>query len=136
MKLSAVETMSFADEGSTIQLRDKFGKPWLHADGHPQTITVYGQDGTTFERAKMAKINARMKTRRTKITAEELKEESIDILVLATKSWDIVDDDGVPIPFTKENVRQLYVQFPRVKEQVDQWMAEEANFGPASSTIS
>lgn len=103
-------------------------------DGSPMTVTVYGSDGQRFQQARMRKINMRMKLKRMKVTGEEVDSEALDLLVAATAAWHLTFD-GKLAEFTPENVRSAYVRFPWLRRQVDEWIADEANFMPASSTI-
>ncbi len=55
----------------------------------------------------------------------------MDILVAATKDWNITYNNE-KMPCTPENVRTIYVSCPPIRKQVDEWMADEANFSKAS----
>ncbi len=131
MDLSDFETSKIADQGSVMPVRNpKDGSPLVNPDGSPMTVTVYGTDGQRFQQARMRKINMRLKMRKTKVTGEELDSEALDVLIAATAAWHVTFD-GKLAEFTPDNVRVAYVKFPWLRRQVDEWMADEANFTPA-----
>ena len=134
MDLSEFETSKFADVGSVMPVRHpKTGDTLKNEDGSDMTVTVYGTDGDVFQKAQRAKINSKMKLRRTsgKMTAEEIQADTLDLLAAATADWNITLDGAKP-EFTPANVRAVYTRLPWLRKQVDEWMADEANFSPAS----
>lgn len=147
LDLSQLDTSKSADAGVAVEIL------------HPVTrvplgvrILVFGTDSEiyrshlrrrqnrTMERAKRGRGQA--------VTAEELENESTDLLVACTKGWeaDVVEGDGeektvttvaaIPfgaeglLPCTPENVRRIYAHpgFRWLREQVDAEIGDRANF--------
>lgn len=98
------------------------------------TINIVSTDSDLFRKATMAQQNKRIKMmtrgRRTgsALTAEEMEEESLDLLASCTLVWDGVLMGTDPLPFTKENARELYRKHSFIREQVDEAMADRALF--------
>ncbi len=133
MDLSAFETSKFADVGSVMTImHPQSGSPLANDDGSPMTITVYGSDGEKVQAARRAAEDRTRKLRRTTTkTAKEDEDESLDLIVAATASWNVTFD-GEKKACTPENLRAAYRRFPWLTKQVVRHMAEEANFTPAS----
>lgn len=143
LDLSQLDTSKSADAGVAVEIL------------HPVTrvplgvrILVFGTDSEiyrshlrrrqnrTMERAKRGRGQA--------VTAEELENESTDLLVACTKGWesDVVENDekktvaAIPfgaeglLPSTPENVRRIYAHpgFRWLREQVDAEIGDRANF--------
>lgn len=135
MNLSQLDTKAAANEGAKLELRDVNGVPVLKGDGNPVTITLLGKDSDTFIKAENAATNRRLaQGARLKLTAESLKAEAISTLARCTVGWDGVGIEEDETPFSYENAVRLYTAFPFVFEQVDQFIAERANFLPSSPT--
>jgi hypothetical protein len=119
---------------------------------HPKTnlplnerITVYGSDSEVVKRIQRKQLNRRLersqRNRNNKgtVTAEESEAEGLDLLVGSVKEWRTVSEDaasrpeielavGEWLPCTPENVRRVFEELPWMKEQVDQGVADRANF--------
>ena len=105
------------------------GEPVYFGDDQPVTISVYSKDSPANQAASLAVTNRRIKGRSTTVTAEQLLSEGIEILAKTTVSWQgISGDDGEPLECTFANAKRLYTQAPDVKEQIESFIAERANF--------
>ena len=67
-------------------------------------------------------------TKRGGLSAEELSESGLQLLIQATVGWENVIFDGQPIQFSPENVRTVYTDFPFIREQVDRFLGDRRNF--------
>lgn len=135
MDLSQLDTTKGAAEGFEVQLR------------HPETdallplwVAVIGADSDEYQAAVNKAQRKRMERlkghRRMTLTPEELQEESIDLLVGATRGWRAeMKLDGQDFPaFSPAAAKQLYKRFRWMREQVDAAMGDRANFLPRSAT--
>ena len=107
---------------------------------HPKTgialgakITVCGTDSEIYQDTARKQRNKRLdrlqKTRgKAGITAEATDAEEMDLLVACTLSWADVVLDGKDLDCTPDNARALYTRFPCIKEQVDEFIGDRANF--------
>tara|TARA_E500000318_G_C3451743_1_gene169043 strand:+ start:217 stop:588 length:372 start_codon:yes stop_codon:yes gene_type:complete len=109
----------------------------LHADGAEceildgegnQTglfITVMGVDSPVFRAEAKKQQKAYIEAIRNEKDFDDEK-MSIDGLVAATVGWRGTDEE-----FSKKLCKELYSKAPYVKEQIDRFMADRANFTKA-----
>jgi hypothetical protein len=119
-------SLAVSSEGSVLTLTH----PVTGAD-LPVKITLLGTDSPVFRKAQRAIVNRRLKqAKKTTLTAEEIEAEGVDALVACTVSWEGVELDGKKLDCTPENIRRVYtdVRLPFIREQVDSFIAERANF--------
>tara|TARA_R110002126_G_scaffold148502_1_gene294485 strand:- start:384 stop:791 length:408 start_codon:yes stop_codon:yes gene_type:complete len=122
-------------------------KPVMADDGavlnivHPETeeviegmtITVLGQDSKIYRKLQLGKQQAAL-NRMSKgkkaldLDAEKLSEDSIDDLVKITIGWTGFSLDKKELEFTPENVRTVYTEWAWIKEQVQEFVGNRANF--------
>jgi len=62
------------------------------------------------------------------LDAEKLSEDSIDDLVKLTTAWAGFTLDGKDLECTPENVRTVYADWSWIKEQVQEFVGNRANF--------
>ena len=99
------------------------GETLLNDDGTPMTITVHGPYSSTYKSVSHNQQNKRlMKAQRTggklNLTAEELEASSLELLVKCTEGWSLTLDKK-PEDFSQDKARQVYMEHPWVREQVD-----------------
>jgi hypothetical protein len=114
---------------------------------HPRTnealkggwVDVYSNDSARSKAHQRDLIRMRQaiaqRGGRTQMTPEEQDAAATDLLVTLTAGWSLVDFDGQPIdkPFSAEAARELYEDPGAfwLRQQVDAWSADRANFMPA-----
>lgn len=122
-------------------------KPVMADDGavlnivHPETeeviegmtITLLGQDSKVYRKLQMGKqqaaLNRMAKGKKAiDLDAEKLSEDSIDDLVKLTVSWSGFTLDGKKLDCTPENIRTVYSDWSWIKEQVQEFVQDRANF--------
>jgi len=99
------------------------GETLLNDDGTAMTITVHGPYSSTYKSVSHNQQNKRlMKAQRTggklNLSAEEIEASSLDLLVKCTESWNISLGDEKE-EFSQDKARQVYLEHPWVREQVD-----------------
>lgn len=105
---------------------------------HPQTgenlgvkIRVMSVDSDEYRKEAMRLQNESMRyyrKNRGKTTAERIAQEALDLLVAVTVGWEGVEENGQPLPFSKDNCRRVYTEIPFIKEQVDEFVGDRRNF--------
>jgi hypothetical protein len=101
------------------------GEALLNDDGSTMTITVHGPYSETYRKVNHDQQNKRlMKAQRTggkvNLTAEEIEASSLELLVKCTVDWKITLEDGKGLePFDQDAARQVYKEYPWLREQVD-----------------
>ena len=105
------------------------GEVLLSDDGAEIGITLVGKDSDVYRKAQRVVTNRRLskKTNAT-LTAERLESEANEVLARCTISWTGVVYEGNELEFSFASAKMLYTQLPWVKEQVDEFVAERANF--------
>lgn len=95
------------------------------------TISVMSPDSDDYRKIALQQQNENIKyvrKNRGKTTAEKMAEDSMNLLVAITVGWNGLLENGQPIPFTPDNVRKVYTEFPFIKETVDEFTADRRNF--------
>lgn len=95
-------------------------------------ITLAGVDSDLYRRTINKNVNKRVQRMKPgqslPFTAEEQEESSLELLAICTLGWENVVVDGEAIPHSKENAKELYARFPWIREQVDMFIGDRANF--------
>lgn len=106
-------------------------------------VTVLGKDSDVYRDTQRAQQNRRFKhlgrsrAGGLQLTAEEIENEALELLVTCTKSWRSVDDgksspvvelSGKALEYSPANVRALYTEVPVIREQVDDAIHDRSTF--------
>jgi hypothetical protein len=142
--LAELDSVAASDAGVEMQLY------------HPKTqsdlgifITLLGRDSKDYRRVQSAQ-NRKRTERMTKggvfkpavVTSEEIEQNTIELLSACTKAWrsvageestDTISIGGQAFTCTTENAAMLYTKYPWIKEQVDAFVSDRANFMKGSS---
>lgn len=123
--------MTIRHPHTNMPLRDKAGEVAY--------IELFSSDSGKARTAQRAITNGRLAMRnRNKLTAERLETEGTELLADLTVAWRLVGLDGEPldVPFNRTNAVDLYAdpKMAWLREQVDEFTADRANFSQASST--
>lgn len=158
-KLGTLKLKQQAEAGATMIVRDPFGEtnddgelpPLLAADGTPATLTLLGADSETarkLDHQRAAAAQNRIyagafgsgKKKSVVVTPEDIAEQTAyetEKLVALTVGWHgFEDEEGAPLPFTADGVRELYVQNPLIREQAITFLTDRTRFFARSSTPS
>jgi len=135
--LDVIDTKTRSESGVPMTVKALDGSPLKNSTGGAVTITVKGPDSADYTRLLRAQIKKRM-ARSGVPTDEQMAEDETDLIELlaaCTTGWSGMLDRNAqePVPFTVEACRQLYRSFPVIRDQVDNFIANRANFTLASS---
>lgn len=135
--LDLVDTKTNSESGITMKVKMLDGAPLTNSKGDPVEIIVKGPDSSDYTRLVRAQIKKRMGRAGLPTEEQSLEDEAdlIDLLTHCTIGWRGVLEKGKKdeVPFTPEACRQLYQSFPVIRDQVDTFIANRANFIRASS---
>jgi hypothetical protein len=97
------------------------------------TITLLSQDSDEFKRVQKRVTNKKLdkatkRGKMPKVTAEQLEEDQLDMLVACTVGWENVMLNGQVLEFSKENARLLYESVPAIREQADNFIGDRESF--------
>lgn len=127
MDLSELNTVESSNEGAVLE-------PIHPATGEKIgiSITLAGADSERYTKAQRKNTDKRLKNmqkqQRNKMTSAEIEEENLELLAECTLSWENVIYQGDPLDCTKANAKMLYQALPWLKEQIDEFIGDRANF--------
>lgn len=136
LDLSALDTTRGAEQGAELQLSHPRSGELI-----PARISLLGADSSAwldkhreFQRRRADRLN---RTRKFVVSPEDLEAEQLELLVVATTGWDWsgITLEGEPVPaFSADAARRIYKRFGWVREQVDAFVQDRANFLPRSAS--
>jgi len=135
MDLSNLDTTATAEDGAWLHLcHPATGAPlYKDQDDMPIRIRVRGQDSSVARRMETQMADRRLNRRAKKLSAEEIEREGLDLLTALVVEWEGIVLHGEDVPCTPENVRQVLKQLRWVREQIDTFVGDRANFLPMNS---
>lgn len=135
--LVAIDTKTLSEAGVPMTVRGLDGAPLVNSAGGQVQITVKGPDSADYMRLLRAQIRKRVARSGTPTEEQAAEDDNdlIELLTACTTGWSGVlsKEDGNPVAFSADACRQLYNAFPVLRDQVDRFIGERANFIPASS---
>ena len=138
--IDALDTKALSQEGVTMPVRGFDGTPIVNRKGEAITLTLKGPDSTEYRASTRAQVRKRMARSGVpdEATVADDEADTLDILAACTIAWSgvMTKDSDDPVPFSTASVRQLYLEFPAIRDQVDVFMASRVNFTRASARSS
>jgi hypothetical protein len=139
--LDGIDTKTLSESGVDVVIKKlNSNEPLKAANGEIVSIKVLGPDSGKYRSLSRTQIRKRLAKRaagNTEFTDADMDEtdhDAMEILAGCTVGWNgILDKAGKPIPCTPENALKLFENYPVVREQVDLFISERANFLQASS---
>lgn len=134
-KLNDFNTNTLSDEGVDMHLLDpNFEEMYLDDDTRtkPVNIRLLGKDSERFLKKQRQLTERRIQRSRgqraNKLpSVEETLAEQCELLAAVTLGWNIEEGDG-PVPFSEAKARDIYMRYPWIREQVDEFVGSRANF--------
>lgn len=137
--LDAFDTAAGAEEGAAMEVISPAGEVLRWPDGRPWTITYYGGDSKRIEKLALIQQDRRSAAFfRTNVPQQTAigEKNRLDLLVEATKSWDIPLANGEPAKNDREEYRAAYTKYRWLADQGHVFVGTRANFlngGPKNS---
>lgn len=130
-----LSTVHNPEELATMELRHPVSdEVIMHGEGdeqRPMTITIYGTDSQHVRNVQRAQQDRRLQKAqrmgRVNATAEAIEASTLEILAKSIKDWDITVHDEQP-DYSQNAAIALLKEFPWIREQVDNFMSDRANF--------
>lgn len=127
--LSAFDVESGADQGAKLELLDKHGKP------SGEWIQLLGADSKEyqqrFQQHQQRRLGRLQRPGGAKISQQEMDNEIVDRLVVCTKDWSFKLANGEKLPLTPQNTENIYRKSLLIREQVEIFINDRANFTSA-----
>lgn len=129
--ISEFDVTTASEEGVLLELRNpKNGEVLRFDDGRPFTIKLVGKDSERFLKLVRQqgdrRIAGTMRTRQP-ATIATMEKDDTELLVNATLGWDILMDGQKP-PESTAKYREVYTKYRWIREQVDEFVGNRANF--------
>jgi len=106
-------------------------EPLTNEDGSPMVITMYAPHSKEYKAAIHEQTNRRLKQAQSKkkvdITAEDLEDATIELLVKATKDWKITYG-GVKPKFSVAKAKEIYEEVFWIKDQIEEALGNSLDF--------
>lgn len=131
MELLNLDPRKKANEGAFLHLKHPGNGSYLFDDGDeskPVGLYLLGKDSDKYETIRHQNTNTRLSEKKSPLlTSEKIEQDAISLLADLTVGWDNLTVDGDTV-YSRENVVKLYKKLPWVKEQVDVFVVDRANF--------
>ena len=125
--LAKLDTAKVAEEGAELRVT------------HPTTgedlgitITLIGTDSKTFRDISKSRATASLKKKTREIDLDQNESDAVELLAKCTKGWTGITENGKEVAFSYDNAVQLYTKYLWLREQIDRFMADRANFLPSA----
>jgi len=129
MDLSQLDVQAAAENGANLEVRH----PATGIVIPGMTITVLGTDSKTYRNAIKARLRQRVNQRKKNdFDPEKAEKEAVELLADLTVDWDGISLDGQVLKCNRENCITVYSRFAWIREQVDEFIGDRANFLPSA----
>ena len=95
-------------------------------------IQILGKDSDAYRKVEATQRERAVRTANTtgnfRITPEAIEQNALELLAVSTIGWDGLEDNGVDVPFTQDKAKELYREYPFVREFVDRSVADRSLF--------
>lgn len=128
MDLGKFNVEKAADEGAELHLEHPVtGEKLYTEDGEKISIRLVGMDSTKYRRAMSRIASKNMGKRQKQRSIEKAEQEGAELLAACTVGWQNIVV-GEPLEHSEEAAYDLYVGQRWIREQVDEFVADRANF--------
>ena len=107
------------------------GEVLTNKDNTPMTVTMYLPHSKAYKEVRHAQTNRRIQASQKKgsktITAEEIEQETLDLLVKTTAGWNLTYKEKQP-KFSEDVAKEIYSVAPFIAEQLFEGVAEAEVF--------
>lgn len=133
MDLSTLNIDETAEKGADLQLLHPVDRePLLQEDGTPITIKLLGSDSKAYREISREisrkRMNSMARSRNKDVDFTPTVEQACDILSACTVGWKGVIVNGEKLKFSKEEAYKLYHAHSWIRDQVDLFIGDRANF--------
>ena len=128
MKLTDYNSVEGSNEGAVMTL--------VHPVSGVDTdawIKVAGPD-SKLAKQRRAQVQRMLRGKRniSDVDIDTLEKEALETRVALTLDWGNIELEDGEVPFSEENVREVYKKYPWVADQVDEFQGERSNFFTSS----
>lgn len=131
MGIRSLNVSKNAENTILIPLKDYEGNPIIsEISGKQATIEAYGQDSKAWKKAlfEIQETLRSIQAGKEKDTPTKQANRNLFLTKAIIKDWKDVEDGGVEIEFTPENVDAILRDEPHLVEQIDKAISDRAEF--------
>lgn len=135
MDLTKYNVEVTAEQGAWMELESPVDGEVLMTDkNEPVRIKLLGTDSKVWRNknreTQRARINSMVRKKAKNIDYTISDEDACEMLAECTIEWSGIDEKGKALEFSEEAARDLYTRYIWVREQVDIFINDRANFFP------
>jgi len=131
MDLSRYNVSKMAEKGANLELLDPEDEPLMH-NKKPVTIKLLGTDSKVWRnmnRDRSRELSYKMQKKRKKqIDFTMSEEDTCEMLAACTLGWEGIEVNGKTLEFSIEAACEMYIDHLWIREQVDAFIGDRANF--------
>lgn len=126
MDFKTLDVTAAANAGALLQITH----PATGEDLEGTTITLLGQDSDTYRKEvkRRAEQSLNGKGRNKKIDLDEAQRKGAETLAKLTTGWTGFEEGKKEVECTFENAVRMYLEYPWLREQVEAFISDRANF--------
>ena len=130
MDLAKLDLTEHANNGATMDVMHPItGEPLLDANGFPVTVTLLGADSTKMRQEMSNRAKKQLASKSKPVNnIEEAEKLSAELLAVITVSWSGITENGQEIECNRENAIKVYTKYSWLRQQVDAFTTDRANF--------
>jgi hypothetical protein len=133
-KMALKDSFSVSKHGeitAKLALNDENDAPEIASNGKQVIIELHNEHSKSFKSAKFKATQSYrlliQKGKQDSLAAEEARD--VNMLAAAFVGWEnMEDEDGQPLEFTPENVQIILKEYPHIRQQVNQFVANLNEF--------
>ena len=130
MDLSKLDLTEHANSGAIMDVMHPItGEQLLDQNGNAVTITLLGADSTKMRQEMSDRAKKQLASKNKPINSiDEAEKLSAELLATITIGWSGMFENGEPVECTKENAVRIYTKYAWLRQQVDAFTTDRANF--------
>ena len=130
MDLAKLDLTEHANNGATMDVMHPItGEPLLDANGFHVTVTLLGADSTKMRQEMSNRAKKQLASKNKPVNnIEEAEKLSAELLAVITVSWSGITENGQEIECNRENAINVYKKYSWLRQQVDAFTTDRANF--------
>jgi hypothetical protein len=129
MKLQEINLEEKSEEGADLVLLHPTTYEPLFTDGKKKMIIrLVGMDSGKYRKKSAQIANRELGKRKVKNSLEKSERQGNELLAACTIGWTLQLDEDSELDFSVEAAEDLYSSLRWVREQVDEFIADRANF--------
>lgn len=130
MDLAKLDLTEHANNGATMEVVHPItNEKLLDSNGFPVTVTLLGADSTKMRQEMSDRAKRQLAKKQQSVrTIDEAEKLSAELLATITVGWSGFTENGEVIECNRENAIRLYTKYSWLRQQVDAFTTDRANF--------